>query len=70
MRNGVSGADRAALRATVAARYAAGASIKELAAGSGWSYGFVHKLLCEAGVPLRRRGPRNKRKAAQTVMAL
>ena len=37
-------------------RYAAGASIRDLAAASGRSYGFIHGLLCEAGVTLRGRG--------------
>lgn len=56
----VSGADRAALAAALGKRYTAGASIRELAASSGRSYGFVHRLLTESGQPLRGRGGSNR----------
>lgn len=45
-------------------RYRAGASIRELAAMKGRSYGFVHRMLCEAGVELRGRGGATRNRAA------
>lgn len=50
------GAERQALAAAVAERYAAGGSVREIAESIGRSYGFVHRLLEEAGVTLRSRG--------------
>jgi hypothetical protein len=52
----ITGAARGALGKQVAARYATGASIRDLAAEMGRSYGFVHRLLVEAQVTLRDRG--------------
>ncbi|MCU0300960.1 MAG: helix-turn-helix domain-containing protein [Candidatus Nanopelagicales bacterium] len=52
----VTGDARAALTRDVVARYQAGASIRELAASLDRSYGFVHRLLTDAGVELRGRG--------------
>lgn len=52
----VTGAARAELTEDLVARYAAGASIRELAAATGRSYGFVHRILVDAGVQLRGRG--------------
>lgn len=43
-------------------RYQAGESIRELAAASGRSYGFVHRLLAESGHVMRGRGGANRRK--------
>ncbi|MEV6033591.1 helix-turn-helix domain-containing protein [Nonomuraea sp. NPDC052116] len=60
------GAERAQLAAAVAERYAAGDSVREIAEAIGRSYGFVHRLLEEAGVTLRPRGG-NRRKAAASV---
>ncbi len=62
----LTGERRVAARRDFAARYQAGESIRSLAAGSGRSYGFVHRILTEAGVPLRTRGgprlgPRKKK---------
>nr|BFF01843.1 hypothetical protein GCM10020241_35180 [Streptoalloteichus tenebrarius] len=37
-------------------KYEKGASIRSLAASTGRSYGFVHKILTESGVQLRGRG--------------
>ena len=37
-------------------RYDAGESIRSLAASTGRSYGFVHRILTETGVSLRGRG--------------
>ena len=58
----VSGDQRAELARTAAEQYAAGRSIRALAAELGRSYGFVHKLLGEAGVELRGRGGNNRSK--------
>jgi hypothetical protein len=52
----VSGRQRERLMADLRARYESGASIRALARQTGRSYGFVHGLLQEAGVALRRRG--------------
>ena len=52
----VSGASRADMAADLKRRYDAGESIRSLAAATGRSYGFVHRLLGEAGVELRGRG--------------
>ena len=50
------GAERAALATSFAQRYAGGESIRSLATSTGRSYGFVHRVLVEAGVQLRPRG--------------
>ena len=52
----VTGADRAKLAADLKKRYDSGESIRELAATTGRSYGFVHRILTENGVSLRGRG--------------
>ena len=52
----VTGADRAKLADDLRARYDAGESIRSLAASTGRSYGFVHRILSENGVALRGRG--------------
>ena len=52
----VVGGAREHLAADLAREYAAAASIRELAARIGRSYGFVHRVLSEAGVLLRSRG--------------
>jgi len=60
----VSGEQRDELARTAAEAYAAGRSIRGLAADLGRSYGFVHKLLSEHGVSLRGRGGDNRAKQA------
>ncbi|MDI9627252.1 MAG: helix-turn-helix domain-containing protein [Acidobacteriota bacterium] len=50
------GAERAAVSESFVARYAAGESIRSLAAESGRSYGFVQGILKDAGVTFRSRG--------------
>ncbi|MEU6778580.1 helix-turn-helix domain-containing protein [Nonomuraea angiospora] len=60
------GAERAQLAAALAGRYAAGGSVREIAESIGRSYGFVHRLLEEAGVELRHRGGDNRPKQATT----
>lgn len=57
----VTGADRAKLSAQVRKQYLAGASIRQLAAETGRSYGFIHRLLVDNDVPLRGRGGATKR---------
>ena len=58
----ITGEARATLKAQLTDRYAAGVSIRALAEETGRSYGFVHRVLNEAGVTLRPRGgPRRRR---------
>ncbi|MGI5171276.1 helix-turn-helix domain-containing protein [Spirillospora sp. CA-253888] len=52
-RAAVSSRDR--LAAELARRYNEGESVRALAAASGRSYGFIHRLLIEYGVDLRGR---------------
>ena len=61
----VTGADRAKLATDLKKRYDSGESIRALAATTGRSYGFVHRILTENGVSLRGRGgaTRGKTKA-------
>lgn len=50
------GREREALTAKVMKQYANGVSIRSLADQYGRSYGFIHRLLSEAGATLRGRG--------------
>ena len=59
----VTGPDRSKLATTLAGRYEAGESIRSLAAETGRSYGFIHRILTEMGVTLRSRGGAPKRAA-------
>jgi transposase len=52
----ITGTERTKLRKRLAAQYKQGASIRALATATGRSYGFIHRLLLEAKVPLRGRG--------------
>ncbi len=52
----ITGGDRTKLAADLKRKYATGTSIRELAAETGRSYGFVHRMLSESGVTLRGRG--------------
>jgi helix-turn-helix protein len=52
----VTGADRTKLASDLQKRYSAGESIRALAASTGRSYGFIHRILAESGVALRGRG--------------
>ena len=52
----VTGADRTKLAGDLKKRYDSGESIRALAATTGRSYGFVHRILTENGVSLRGRG--------------
>ncbi|WP_026124337.1 MULTISPECIES: helix-turn-helix domain-containing protein [Nocardiopsis] len=57
----VTGTERSELATELKKRYDAGESIRSLAAATGRSYGFVHRLLTEAGVTLRGRGGATRR---------
>lgn len=57
----VTGSERSDLATELKKRYESGESIRSLAAGTGRSYGFVHRLLSEAGVSLRGRGGATRR---------
>jgi hypothetical protein len=59
----VTGADRTKLASDLKKRYDAGESIRSLAAATGRSYGFVHRILSETGVSLRGRGGATRGKA-------
>jgi Helix-turn-helix domain len=59
----VTGADRTKLAVDLKKRYDAGESIRALAASTGRSYGFVHRILTEKGVSLRGRGGATRGKA-------
>jgi hypothetical protein len=52
----VTGMDRSKLATSLGKRYDSGESIRSLAASTGRSYGFVHRILTETGVTLRGRG--------------
>jgi hypothetical protein len=52
----VTGEDRSKLATDLRDRYDAGESIRSLAAATGRSYGFIHRILTETGVALRGRG--------------
>ena len=56
----LSGSARAEARNVAATRYSEGATVRDIAAELGRSYGFVHRLLIESDVPLRSRGARTK----------
>ncbi len=52
----MTGVDRSKLATTLRKRYDSGESIRSLAASTGRSYGFVHRILTETGATLRGRG--------------
>jgi hypothetical protein len=61
----LTGAARTKLAADLKKKYDNGASIRELAQETGRSYGFVHRMLSEAGTTLRgRRGGASRHKDA------
>ena len=61
--------DRDKLAVDLRKKYDSGKSIRELAASTGRSYGFVHRILSESGTTLRGRGgaTRGKAKAKTSV---
>jgi len=52
----ITGSAREKLTDDLRRKYEKGQSIRALADGTGRSYGFVHRLLVDADVPLRSRG--------------
>ncbi len=60
----VTGAERDKLTASLRKTYDAGASIRQLAASTGRSYGFIHRVLNESGATLRGRGGATRGKKA------
>jgi predicted transcriptional regulator len=52
----ITGGERNKLAADLKRKYTGGKSIRELAAETGRSYGFVHRMLSESGASLRGRG--------------
>lgn len=59
----VTGSERSKLAAELKKRYDSGESIRSLAAATGRSYGFIHRILTESGVSLRGRGGATRGKA-------
>ncbi|MGI8451900.1 MAG: helix-turn-helix domain-containing protein [Streptosporangiaceae bacterium] len=59
----VTGADRTKLASDLKKRYDAGESIRSLAAATSRSYGFMHRILSENGVPLLDRADATRGKA-------
>lgn len=58
------GAERAQLAQDLAAQYATGLSIRQLAEAFGYSYGKIHRLLTEdAGIELRPHGGNHQLKS-------
>ncbi len=52
----ITGANRDKLGADLRKKYEGGQSIRALAASTGRSYGFIHRMLGESGATLRGRG--------------
>lgn len=52
----VTGMERDRLATDLRRKYDGGESIRDLAASTGRSYGFVHRILSESGAELRGRG--------------
>lgn len=57
----ISGEPRQKLQAEMVDKYGQGVAIRTLAAEYGRSYGFIHRLLLDAGVEFRARGGNNNR---------
>ena len=60
----ITGGERDKLSADLRRRYENGDSIRTLAAETGRSYGFIHRVLSESGATLRGRGGATRRKSA------
>ncbi len=52
----ITGDERSGIGRRLRAAYEEGSSIRALSQRFGRSYGFVHRVLLEAGTPLRKRG--------------
>ncbi len=63
----ITGAVRDQLGAQLVERHTPGASIRALAAQTGRSDGFIHRVLTEAGVPLCGRGGNNRARSPGTT---
>ncbi|MFD8732353.1 helix-turn-helix domain-containing protein [Streptomyces sp. NPDC059611] len=61
----VTGPARLKLGAELKKAYTAGTSVRTLEHSCGRSYGFVHRLLTEAGITLRTRGGRGAARRAK-----
>ena len=61
----VTGAARRELTDDLLGRYAAGASVRELAASVERSYGFVHRILVDGGAVMRGRGGATRKRGDQ-----
>lgn len=59
----ITGDERGVLSDELRREYENGRSIRDLAADTGRSYGFVHRVLKESGATLRGRGGSNRRVA-------
>lgn len=62
----VTGGDRDTLSSQLKGKYERGSSIRALAAESGRSYGFIHRILSESGANLRGRGGATRKKSTAT----
>ena len=60
----ITGTLRAALAKALKKQYTAGTSIRALAADTGRSYGFIHRILAEEGITFRTRGGNQTKKTA------
>ena len=58
----ITGDERVTLSDDLRRQYEQGRSIRAIAADTGRSYGFVHRVLMESGVTLRSRGGATRRK--------
>ena len=61
----ITGADRKKLGKDLKKRYESGSSIRELAAETSRSYGFIHRVLTDEGAKLRGRGGATRTPAAK-----
>ena len=59
----ITGDERGTLSVDLRREYERGRSIRDLAADTGRSYGFIHRVLKESGATLRGRGGSNRRKS-------
>jgi len=65
----ITGDTRSELATSLVERYGRGESIRSMAQDIGRSYGFVHGVLVEAGVPMRSRGGATRGPAAEARRA-
>jgi hypothetical protein len=63
----ITGADRVSWQKDLKTQYEKGASVRALAEATGRSYGFVHRVLGEAGVVMRPRGGYRRRPKAKVT---